>query len=553
MSKVSTSFKNLQFGRIFKLPGGTRQIEFLFSTANGDPGHLTIDWGDLAELRMLQRQLRNSGFSGPSFTRADALALDELVMQYSTSSKGRKAMVTIRPTGGWNMAGSNFVLADLEYPSGRRVVGAHDELKRALTRKGNLAGWQATVGKAAVYSSRAMLLIAAALAAPTLKLHGIEAGGFGFNLWGPSSMGKTTALRAAASVTASDFAGTWNATSMGIQDLAEQYCDLPLTIDGLESLGADKQNAVSESVAYALGSGKPRVRAAAWNGTNRDSNNTWRTILLSTSESQHQRLQKAGAAVRFVDVPVAADQLSSCGIVDCIPPQMNAERQNVFSSLVIRQLSTGSARHFGHALPAFLMHITKDVAASQKQLAHGRARFLESFRCDELTNAETRVVSHFAVVYSAGKLAIECGLLPWPEPHFRAALHRCATDAIQNTTDRAQRNKVNAQRVLDWLNGPTRRLSEHSPTLNRLQISTTDALVAEVSGPQDAEDEFHQTKLVLRVVLQKALSLSGKQVTGAMAYLRQQGKLITEGRHDALTIQYKFSDCSARFYVVRDA
>jgi hypothetical protein len=160
MARVITSFKNLDFGRIFLLPGGTRQIEFLFSTSNHDPGRVVIDWGNLAEIKILHRQLRNAGFSGASLTRADALALDGLVMQYSASSKGRHAMATICSTGGWSSDRSRFVLADLEFPSGRSVVGVHDELKQMLTRRGNLKGWQATVGRAAVHSSRAMLLIA---------------------------------------------------------------------------------------------------------------------------------------------------------------------------------------------------------------------------------------------------------------------------------------------------------------------------------------------------------------------------------------------------------
>ncbi|MCR6501532.1 DUF927 domain-containing protein [Shinella sp. CPCC 101442] len=550
MQKATASFKDLTFGRLFVQPCGTRQIELLFSTSNGAAGNIAIELGDLADTKALQRHLRNAGFTGPALTRADAIALDDLVMRYSSSAKGRKALTIIRPSGGWNPSSTIFAYGNSELPSGRAVINTEGAISRILAVKGTLDGWKSSVGRAAAYSSRAMLFIAAALAAPTLKLIGVDAGGFGFNLWGTSSTGKSTVLRAAASLAASGFAGTWNATAIGIQDLARQYCDLPLTIDSLESISGEASREITESVAYALGNGKPRVRATTWNAYEGAEKGEWRTVLLSTSEAQHQRAQRTGAAVRFVDIPVARDLVRNLGIIDYLPPAIRPEREAAFAVSAVHQLTEGAARHSGVVMPAFITMLTKNPALARRRLTGHSADFLNTFDRADLTNAELRVLAHFATSYAAGALAIDIGLLPWTKEHLRDAINRCAADALLNSNDRSKRNAKNAERVVAWLSDPHRRLLEYSPQLVKSAIATADALCAEVAGPEDADDEFRATRLVMRGTLQRALGLSGKELAGAMSYLRQRGQLVTEGRDDTMTIQYKFRDCSSRFYAV---
>ena len=552
MSANVCLYKDLQFGRVFVLPAGTRQIEFKFPTTTGEVGRVDVDFGDVSEIRVLQRQLRNAGFGGAALTRADAIALDELVVRYAQSAKGRKALTPVYSSGGWNSRQSSFVLGEIELPAGREAPRSSRGGRPIHSLKGTMVGWKSSVAKLAGCSSRAMLLISAAFAAPTLALAGVEAGGFGFNLWGASSTGKTTALRASASVLAADFAASWNSTALGLQDLAQDYCDLPLTVDSMESVADQMQDGLTESVAYALANGHTRIRAKAWSASKGLDDSPWRTVLISTSEAKHRRAKRAGAAVRLVDVPVNSDLQSPVGIVDYFPADLPVERRAEFAASVIERLSNGITKHHGHALPILLSYLAKNTAVARSSLIAGRSEFLNRFGAEGLTNTDMRILAHFGLTYAAGRLGIELGILPWTETHLFDAIRRCATDALDNSTDREKQASENAARVVAWLAHPTRRVVEYSPGLTRSEIASADALSAEVAGPEAGEQDYSPSKLVLRQVLQRALRLTGKDIARAMAVLRHDGRLLTESRDDTLTVQYKFRDFSARFYVLHD-
>lgn len=447
MSAAATAYRDLRMGRIFVYPAGKRQIELKFSTAAGVPGRVAVDFGDVSEFRLLQRQLRNAGYCGSAISRADALALDHHVVRYAQSPKGIKALTPVYSKGGWNARRTAFVLGDLELPAGREAPRPPSGDRPMYAVKGTMTGWKSSVAKLAAHSSRAMLMISAALAAPALAYAGIEAGGFGVNLWGGSSSGKTTALRVAASTMAGDFVGSWNGTALGLQDLACEYCDLPLTIDSLESVSGAAQRELSETVAYTLGNGKARIRAKSWLAADSAPNRAFRTVLLSTAETKHRRAQKTGAAVRLVDVPVARDPQNPLGIVDYIPTRIPADRHRAFAATVIERLKTGVADHHGHVLPAFVTYLAKNQKAARASLIAGHAEFLRRFGRSDLSNAEARVLGQFATIYAAGRLGIALGLLPWTEVHLLDAVRRCAADAADNSNDRAKRNEVCVSRA----------------------------------------------------------------------------------------------------------
>lgn len=550
MPEIATSYKGLDLGRLFLLPLGKRQIELRFSTTAREKGRVAVDLGDVADARLLQRTLRNSGFAGGPLTRAEASKLDGLIVRYSKSAKGRAALTPVRLSGGWNTERTSFALEDLEFPSKRPVARPPRSGPPLNSRQGTPTGWKSTTGKLATYSSRAMLMISSALAAPALALSGIETGGFGINIWGPSSTGKSSVLRAGASVLAGDFVGSWNGTALGLQDLAQEYCDLPLSIDSMESLAGEAQHELTESVAYTLGNGKARVRAKSWSATNGSSDASWRTVLLSTAEAKFRRAQKTGAAVRLIDVPVNANPQSPLGVVDYIPERITAEKHRVFAASLIRQMAKGITLHHGYVLPAFVAHLAKDTNSARAKLAAGRDEFIQKFGGNDLTNAEARVLGHFALVYAAGRLGIALGFLPWPEAYLLDAISSCATDALENSNDRAKRNADNAARVMAWVADPARAFLQYGTALTRAEILAADGLRAQFNGEDVPEDESRPVRLVLRHVLQQALRLQGKELTGAMGHLRKAGRLVCEDRPDTMTVQHRFRDFSARFYVL---
>jgi putative DNA primase/helicase len=112
------------------------------------------------------------------------------------------------------------------------VILAAEVTASHYASSGALANWQDSVAKLAAAHSRARFAIAAAFVSPLLALIGVDGGGI--NLQGPSSIGKTTLLSAAASVWGRGdergFIRTWRGTGNGIEAAATQFSDTFLTL-----------------------------------------------------------------------------------------------------------------------------------------------------------------------------------------------------------------------------------------------------------------------------------------------------------------------------------
>ena len=120
-----------------------------------------------------------------------------LLTQYIQTAQIEQRARCVERTG-WH--GNVFVMPD-------RTIGEDEErilYQSAMAshgtfkQKGKLAAWQANVAALCIGNSRLVFAVSSAFAAPLLHITGMESGGV--HLRGDSSTGKTTALRAAASV-----------------------------------------------------------------------------------------------------------------------------------------------------------------------------------------------------------------------------------------------------------------------------------------------------------------------------------------------------------------
>ena len=151
------------------------------------------------------------------------------------------------------------------------------------------------------------LAIAFAFTGLLLEPCGLEGGGLHF--FGPSSCGKTTALKVAGSVCGGGgkygYIRQWRATDNALEGTAATHCDNLLCLD---EIGQASSRVVSE-VAYMLANGQGKARA------NKDGNakaiREWRLSFMSTGEltladkiAEDGRGQvMAGQAVRVLDIP----------------------------------------------------------------------------------------------------------------------------------------------------------------------------------------------------------------------------------------------------------
>ncbi|MGA6972830.1 MAG: DUF927 domain-containing protein, partial [Candidatus Binatus sp.] len=131
-------------------------------------------------------------------------------------------------TTGWH--GSVFVLPGRPAigPKGAEPYILRDEPEdRALSASGTLEEWRQNVGKLCSGNSRLIFGVSMAVAAALLSLTGDESAGF--HLVGPSSAGKTTAIKTSASVCGGPhYICQWRQTSNALEATAAQHNDLPL-------------------------------------------------------------------------------------------------------------------------------------------------------------------------------------------------------------------------------------------------------------------------------------------------------------------------------------
>jgi len=318
---------------------------------------------------------------------------------------------------GWH--GESFVLPTetLGAAAAERVIFQAPSLAGvALGQAGTLEGWRETVSAPCAGNSRLVLAIAAGFAAPCLGL--LEVAGGGVHFRGPSSCGKSTALRVAASLYGGPaYPGTWRQTDNGLEGLAALHSDLLLILDELSQL--DPRHA--GQVAYLLANGQGKGRAQR-NGTLR-AVATWRTLFLSAGEVGLAELVtegggkvRAGQAVRVLDVP--ADAGAGLGVFERSPDGTTAGQ---FAD----QLKRAAATHYGHAVPEFLRKLVADAATSRNALSAMADRLAGALATDAAAGQVRRAADRFALIAAAGELATAWGLTGWTTGEAENAARAC--------------------------------------------------------------------------------------------------------------------------------
>jgi putative DNA primase/helicase len=174
--------------------------------------------------------------------------------------------------------------------------------------KGTLDEWKSCVAGPATGNTRLVFSLSTAFTGPIVDF--LEEGSFGFNLEGPSSIGKTAALIAAGSVWGGGgplgFAHSCRTTDNGAEGVFCAHSGTLIPLDELGQMAAE----ITSALTYMFGNGHGKSRAARNGETRRVAE--WRGILLSTGEVGvagkieeigRGRKAKPGQLVRLIDVP----------------------------------------------------------------------------------------------------------------------------------------------------------------------------------------------------------------------------------------------------------
>jgi putative DNA primase/helicase len=260
----------------------------------------------------------------------------------------------------------------------------------------------------------AILAISLALAGPLLYLTGYEGGGV--NLFGPSSIGKTTIARLNVSVWArGDERGglrSWRTTSNAIEGTLAGANDTGLTLDELSQV--DTVSFYEMIYMIAGGVGKSRMRR----DTSLREAFTWRLFVFSTGEFPVEtklgegrgRKSRAGQTVRMIDIK--ADR--KFGAFD----DLKGLKPVPLAAACKHEATT----HYGTAGPAFVRRLIEDGVTGEnirtRVLNFGREQ-LSVWR--DVSGQAARVAERFGLIAAAGELAIEFGIVPWRKGEARAA------------------------------------------------------------------------------------------------------------------------------------
>lgn len=338
-----------------------------------------------------------------------------LLSEYiQTRSPDETAICTDRV--GWH--GRAFVLPKQTIGGdGERVVFQSDGPSESnFATRGDVAEWRERVGALCVGNSRLLLAVGCALAAPLLRVVGMESGGF--HLRGDSSSGKTTALRVAASVYGGpNYMQRWRTTDNALEVIAAQHSDSLLVLDEL----AQVDPRVAGEAAYMLANEQSKGRSTRTASLRQRL--TWRLLFLSAGEiglADHMgeggKRVREGQALRMADV--SADAGAGLGAWE----ELHGYEGGAGLS---KHLGQAVARYHGAVGLAWLHWLADHLEGLKARLRDLCAPMLHTWVPAGASGQVERVASRFALVAAAGELATEQGLTGWPDGEATRGVRLC--------------------------------------------------------------------------------------------------------------------------------
>jgi hypothetical protein len=161
----------------------------------------------------------------------------------------------------------------------------------------------------------------------------------------------------------------------------------------------------------------------------------WDTLFATSGEyaldevmAQAGRRRSAGETSRFVDMPGTRN--GSLGLIDYLPPTFKGSREK-WAADRIDELKKACERHHGHAFPAFVEGVITNRDSIQARIEELMVQFRRTAKIDQVAGADKRRADLFALIYAAGRLAVEWRIVPWTAKQVGCAMRRCYRDACE--------------------------------------------------------------------------------------------------------------------------
>jgi Domain of unknown function (DUF927) len=414
---------------------GTHLAEIRFRPLKGKIRSEFVEWSLMITEKKteLKAKLAALGYDWPKDK-----ATSDAVWAAVVGTRPKNEFLSVN-TPGWHRNG--FVLPGKFFCSDPTAVpvvidpNSVEHVGAFLSGEGDLSDWQRTVGRLAQKSSPLRVAISAALAAPLLRKLNMDS--FAINWFGQTSEGKSFLLKVGASVSGligPDGLPGWADTEAAFegQAMGHRDCMMPLdeTADGEHKMSLDQK---ARMLAFVIARNRPRRFSKGYEKQHGLQNREYRIVVQSSSEralrdiardAGKQRL--GGEEVRFTDVP--ASEPGSQGIFDGNIKQTDGTALSEITKGWVEDTATAARRYQGHVLPAFLDKLTRD-----KNWEATVRKYREQFETDVETKdlkAIYRIRSNFALIWAAGALAIDYGVLPWKKSRLLKAVKKCFERAV---------------------------------------------------------------------------------------------------------------------------
>lgn len=318
-----------------------------------------------------------------------------------------------------------------------------------IRAQGSLRNWQNEVGARCRLSSLLMASVCMAFSAPLCEIADVEGGGI--HIYGPTSIGKTTCLRVAASVVGnpSDYVETWHTTTTAIEQTAVARNSLLLCLDELTQASSNSSETaqMAKDISYLFGNGKPKRRDRGYEAINGGRLPSFNVSVLSSGEhSLHataaasRSSRMGGEEIRIIDVK--AGQKKGHGIFDYMPE--NAEGPERLSETI----TEAGQKYYGTPFKVFMDRLitTMKPAARRQQIRNHMSTFLEEAKANKRLVFQHRFAKRFAIIYAAGILAVELEVLDWPQDEIYNAVMQIYETAC---LDRQSTHKAQVKQLVE--------------------------------------------------------------------------------------------------------
>ena len=382
-----------------------------------------------------------------------------LLLDYLTSNMVEGNFGLLVDKIGW-LTEETYVLPDEQF--GKKYdeeIYFEHTVATFFNQQGTLDEWKENVAQYCAGNSILLLSVCFAFVGPLLHLKRKE--GFGLHIYGCSSSGKSSTALVAGSVCGGNglrgFIRQWRSTHNALEHTATMHNDNLLVLDEISQASSET---VSQ-VAYMLANGQGRERLKA--DASKRKTYTWLLNFLSTGEltiddkivetGKYKAL--AGQSVRIIDLPI--DEGTGA---NAFPNLHEFATAKEFIDTV-----TGNAKqYYGTAIREFLRRLCDDIQGSIPAINASMNAFIGDNTPADASGQVLRVLSNFALIEAAGRLAVKYDVLPFCEDEITQTVKKWFGVWLK------QRNGIADKELLQVLRRIKRFFAEHSHEFIKLPI-----------------------------------------------------------------------------------